>query len=375
MRDRSLYIHIPFCRRKCPYCSFYSISYDEGLARAYVDVLLGKIEDIEGSVSTIYIGGGTPTVLHEGLLGKLLSGLKKFTGDNIEFTIEANPESLDREKLGLFLDRGVNRLSIGTQSFTDEKLQKLGRSHTAEEAAKAMDISRKAGFNNINIDLIFGVWGESVAEWKSELKKAVQSGARHISCYSLTYEENTALISAKNTGKILPLDEEVVAQMYGYTLDYLPGQGFGHYEVSNFAKKSHRCRHNLNYWDNNLYIGLGASAVSYLDGIRKTNVSDIKEYIKKVKAGEDPAASSEKLSDIDRAKETAAVKIRTKEGIDFRWFSEKTGFDFCGLEKDVLPVLVEKGLIEYKKENKHCPGTQLTKKGFLFSDTVSSELL
>ena len=375
MRDRSLYIHIPFCRRKCPYCSFYSISYNEGLARAYVDSLLRQVEQIEESIVTIYIGGGTPTVLHEDLIGKLLRGLKRFAGDNIEFTVEANPESLDKEKLGLFLDRGVNRLSIGTQSFADEKLQKLGRIHTAREAEKAIDISRKVGFNNINIDLIFGVWGETASDWRAELKKAARSPVKHISCYSLTYEENTALFATRNKNKIHPLEEEVVAQMYGYTLDYLPRQGFGHYEVSNFAKKNHRCRHNLNYWDNDPYIGLGASAVSYLDGTRKANVPDIKEYIKKVKAGEDPAASSEKLPDIERAKETAAVKIRTKEGIDFGWFSEKTGLDLCELEKNTLSELIDKGLVDYKTEDKHTGGIRLTKKGFLFSDTVSSGLI
>lgn len=314
-------------------------------------------------------------MLHKDLLGRLLLGLKRFAGDDVEFTVEANPESLDEENSRLLLDEGVNRISIGLQSFSDEKLQKLGRIHTAREGAKAIDISREAGFRNISIDLIFGVWGENLAGWKSELKKAVQSGARHISCYSLSYEENTALFSAKDKGNILPLEEETVADMYEYTIDYLPGQDFGHYEVSNFAKDDYCCRHNLNYWDNDPYIGLGASAVSYLDGIRTTNVSDIKEYIRKVKAGEDPTGSSEKLSDVDRAKETAAVKIRTKEGIDFRWFGERTGFDLCELEKDALPGLIEKDLLGYKRRRGHSAGIRLTKKGFLFCDTVSSGLL
>jgi len=375
MPDKALYIHIPFCRRKCPYCGFYSVGYEESLARAYIDILSGQIQRLEENISTIYIGGGTPTVLHEDLLGKLLRGLKRFSGDNIEFTVEVNPESLDEEKAKSLLGKGVNRLSIGAQSFSDEKLQKLGRIHTAAEAVRAIDISRKAGFKNISADLIFGVWGESAADWRAELKRAAQSPVEHVSCYCLTYEENTALNAAKKDGDVLSLDEEVLARMYEYALDYLPRQGFEHYEVSNFARKGHRCGHNLTYWDNDSYIGLGASAVSYLDGIRKANVPDVKEYIKKVKAGEDSAASSEKLSDIDRAKETAAVKIRTKEGIDFGWFAEKTGFDLRGLEKDVLPSLLEKGLIEYKKENKQTQGMRLTKKGFLFSDTVSSELL
>lgn len=375
MREYSLYIHIPFCKKKCPYCGFYSLAGKDGLERVYVDILNEQIGRLEEKISTIYIGGGTPTVLRKNLLEKLLRGLKRFTGDDIEFTVEANPESLDEEKLKLFLGAGVNRVSIGAQSFNDDKLKRLGRIHSAQEAEDAVDISRKAGFNNINIDLIFGVWGETVSGWRAELKKAARSPVKHISCYSLTYEENTALIAAKNAGKVLPLDEEVAADMYEHTIDYLPRRGFGHYEISNFAEKGYRCRHNLNYWNNDPYIGLGASAVSYLDGVRKMNVPDVKGYIEKVSKGEDPAASSEKLSDIDRAKETAAVKIRTKEGIDFGWFAEKTGLDLRGLEKDALPALVAKGLIEYKKKNKHRFGTRLTKKGFLFSDTVSSELL
>lgn len=375
MQEKSIYIHIPFCRQRCPYCAFYSVAYDEPLTRAYADILIEQIRKIKGRVSTIYIGGGTPTVLGEELLKKLLHSLKRFTGDGIEFTVEANPESLSSDKLKLFLDGGVNRLSIGAQSFNDDKLRKLGRIHTAKEAIKAIDISQKIGFRNISIDLIFGVWGETAGEWKSELKTAVQFPVKHISCYSLTYEENTALFSERSKKKILPLDEEAVAEMYKYMLDYLPKQDFEHYEVSNFAKEGHHCRHNLNYWDNGPYIGLGASAVSYLDGVRRANVPDINEYIERVKAGKSPAASSERLSGIDSAKETAALKIRTKEGIGFGWFKEKTGFDFRGLEKDALPPLIEKGLIEYKKTKGRPSGIRLTEKGFLFCDTVSSALL
>lgn len=370
--NRGIYIHIPFCRQKCPYCAFYSVAYDEPLAYAYADLLAGEAEKIGGKVSTMYIGGGTPTVLEEASLKKTLHSLKRFTGDKIEFTVEANPESLSSDKLKLFLDEGVNRLSIGVQSFNDDKLRKLGRIHTAKDAIRAIDNSRKAGFKEISADFIFGVCGETIAEWRSELKKAVRFPVKHISCYSLTYEENTALFSARNKKKALPLDEETVAEMYEYTLDFLPEQGFEHYEVSNFAKEGHRCRHNLNYWDNGPYIGLGASAVSYLGGVRQANVADINEYIERVKAGKSPAASSERLSGIDSAKETAALKIRTKEGIDLKWFKKKTGFDFRGLEKDALPPLIEKGLIEYGKEK---DGIRLTRRGFLFCDTVSTALL
>ncbi len=374
----ALYIHIPFCRKKCPYCSFYSVIYDEAPASAYIDALAGQIEDIragEPAVSTIYIGGGTPAVLSIGLLKRLLGALKKFTGPETEFTIEANPESLSDEKSSLLLDGGVNRISIGIQSFNDRKLQKLGRMHTAQQATDAVSLAKKAGFNNISIDLIFGVWGEILDGWKSDLDKVSRLPVDHVSCYSLTYEENTELFKAKKSGTILPLVDEAVAKMYEYTLDYLPLLGFRQYEVSNFAKESCRCRHNLNYWDNGPYIGLGASAVSYIEGVRQANISEIGEYLAKAAAPETLVASSEKLSDIERAKETASLKIRTNDGIGLKWFREKTGFDFLDLEKDVLALLVEKGLVEYKHEEGRASGVRLTRKGLLFCDTVSSELL
>lgn len=370
--SRGIYLHVPFCRQRCPYCAFYSVAYNEPLAGAYADALAGEIKKIRGNTATIYIGGGTPTVLCNVLLKKLLRSLKRFTGAGVEFTIEANPESLNYDKARFFLDEGVNRLSIGIQSFNGDKLRKLGRIHTAEDAVKAIEVSHKAGFGNIGIDLIFGVWGETLAGWKSELKNAVRFPVTHISCYSLTYEENTSLFAARNRKEILPLEEETAAKMYGYAIDRLPEEGFEHYEVSNFAKEGRRCRHNLNYWDNGSYMGLGASAVSCIDSVRQANAPDIRGYMEKVKAGQSPAASSEKLSGIDRAKETAALKIRTKEGIDFKWFKKNTGFDFRELEKDALQPFIGKGLIEYGEDK---GGIRLTRKGFLFCDTVSSALL
>lgn len=368
--SKGLYVHIPFCRQKCLYCDFYSVSYNEKIADAYVSILLKQINDLDMDFSTIYMGGGTPSILNAELLAKLLSGLKKFVKENIEFTIEINPESINGEKLRLFLDKGVNRISIGVQSFDDKKLKMLSRIHSAEQALEAIRLSKKSGFKNISIDMIFGVSGENLKAWQAELTKAVAFGVQHISCYSLSYEKDTPLFIMREKKEVAPIDDEVMAEMYRYTMSYLPDKGFNHYEVSSFSKPGFECRHNLNYWDNNSYVGLGPSAVSYIDGVRSENIRDAEEYIDRFKKGVSVIAYKEKLSALRMAKETAGVKIRTKQGIDYEWFKNKTGFDFLEIEKEALKELIDNGLIKMDQKK-----ARLTQRGFLFSDTVSSAFL
>jgi len=371
----SLYIHIPFCRKKCLYCDFCSVTYNESLAADYVNVLCSQINGLQESFSTIYIGGGTPTVLGNNLLVQLLKSLKKLVFADTEFTVEANPESLNEKAIDILLNTGVNRLSIGVQSFNDDTLKKLGRIHNAQTAYEAVTKASKRGFKNISIDLMFGAWDETIEDWEEELKKAVSLPVQHISTYSLTYEKNTPLCMRKEKGQIQPLENETIAEMYEHAIDYLEDNGFKHYEISNFAKEGFSCRHNLNYWENSPYRGLGISAVSYSEGIRKENITDTLEYIKRVRSGEDIIQFQEKLSNDRRAKETAAVKIRTKKGIDFAWFKKKTGFDFLVLEHEPIASLREKELIDYTRIDGTIKGVSLTKKGFLFCDSVSSELL
>lgn len=371
----SLYIHIPFCVRRCVYCNFYSSIYDKDIASPYIDTLIAQVEKIDCAPSTIYIGGGTPTILDTGLLERLLKSLRKFSKPAAEFTVEANPESLDAGALKLIRDYGVNRISIGTQSLDERKLKKLGRLHTAGRARESITLALKAGFSNISVDLIFGMWGEDIESWDSELDEAARLPVMHVSCYELTYEKETPLFAALMNRSIMPLDDDVVAGMYETAIDKLSLGGFKQYEVSNFAKPGFECKHNMNYWDNNPYIGLGASAVSYVDGVRSKFISDVNEYTQRFRDGKSLIESSEKLSPIKKARETAAVKIRTRAGIDFKWFKEKTGYDFCELEKLALPGLVEDGFIKYKKEGDISTGIVLKRKGFLFCDTVSSELL
>jgi len=251
----------------------------------------------------------------------------------------------------------------------------LGRVHAAKKARESVMAAAKAGFENISIDLIFGVWGEDAEAWKRELSAAVRLPITHVSCYELTYEKGTPLFAALTNKSVAPLEDDVTAGMYECAIDMLSLGGFKQYEISNFAKIGFECKHNLNYWSNFEYIGLGASAVSYSGLTRARFVSDVKEYIRRFQDGKSLIESSEKLSPIRSARETAAIKIRTKEGIDFKWFRRKTGYDFCELEKDVLAKLIEDGFIKYKKEGNVPTGIALKRKGFLFCDTVSSSLL
>ena len=321
------------------------------------------------------MGGGTPTVLDLEPLKKIFLSLRKFSKKAIEFTIEANPESLTIDKLSLFLDEGVNRISIGVQSFDDSKLNRLGRLHDGPSAMEAVAKARKSGFKNIGIDLIFGVWDEVMPAWKDDLRKAADLPITHISCYSLTYEPGAPVKECVKNGSIIPLPEERSADMYDLAISYLADKGFAQYEISNFSKPGFCCRHNYTYWNNDPYTGLGPSAVSYADGVRRENIPDVSGYIDKVRSGLQPIVSSEKLSPEERAKETAAVKIRTMEGIGFDWFKKKTGLKLPDLERKVLPKLIADGLIEQKKVGRAAQGVRLTRKGILFCDAVSSAFL
>jgi oxygen-independent coproporphyrinogen-3 oxidase len=361
--------------KKCIYCDFYSIGYEKALARAYIKAISKQIKLLDTNFHTIYIGGGTPTSLDGPLLCELLKALRGISKKCNEFTIEANPESLSQEKIKLLRGSGVNRISIGVQSLNNNKLNALGRVHNLGRAVESIYLAIKNGFSNINIDLIFGVWDETAANWQNELMAAVKLPVKHISCYSLTYERHTQLFKKAKSKVITPLPDSAAARMYKITMKYLPKNNFLQYEISNFAKRGFECKHNLNYWENNPYIGLGASAASYMNGVREKNISNVKEYVERIRKDKSVVFSAEKLSVKKSALETAAIKIRTKEGIDFNWFKKKTGFDFKILEEDALNLLTKEKLLKYNTKGNQRTGVRATEKGFLFCDYVCARLL
>jgi oxygen-independent coproporphyrinogen-3 oxidase len=369
--EYGLYIHIPFCKQKCPYCDFYSVPYDRISAARYIDILSKEIEKLNKKIVTVYIGGGTPTVLERELLDRLLMILAPVLSQSAENTIEANPESVDQDKYTVFLERGINRLSIGVQSLYQSKLQLLKRIHTVEEAQSAVSMAVKRGFKNISVDMIYGLPGETLESWKNELCHLVSLPVTHISCYALTCEKGTPFANAKRY-----IAEEVVSKMMWWNMRYLPKKDFLHYEVSNFAKQGYASRHNLNYWRNKPYFGLGASAVSYSEGVRSKNTSDLQEYIECREQGSGAVVSREKLSTLKRAQETAALNIRRVSGIELKEFKEETGYDFWSIAKrSSISYLRKCNLIQYRRKGRRIIGISLTKKGFLYADEVCAHLV
>ena len=354
--------------RKCPYCDFYSISYQSSLAKDYIDILSEEVKKINIKIDTVYIGGGTPSVFPVGFLKRLLRSIKNILESSIENTIEVNPESIDKDKLILLRRYNVNRISIGMQSLYDSKLKFLGRIHSVKEAKTAVLNAKKCGFNNISIDLIYGIPDESLSDWKKELKQAVGLPVRHISCYSLIPEPHTKFYKLRSA-----IDDETVARMYLFNMWFLPRAGFSQYEVSNFALTGFECIHNVKYWEGLDYIGIGPSAVSFIKRKRVKNISDIRKYVDGYYIGKDLSMYTEQLSQSKYAKELAALKIRTKEGIGLGWFKTKTGFNFFDIEdrKDIYKFK-KRGLLVIHKNGGVDTGIHLSRKGFLFCDEVSS---
>ncbi|MFH1767823.1 MAG: radical SAM family heme chaperone HemW [Candidatus Omnitrophota bacterium] len=371
LTSTGLYIHIPFCRRKCPYCDFCSVIYEYNLAAEYIDILSEEIGKINTKISTIYIGGGTPTVLDQDLLDKLCRSLRVFFNQSAENTVEANPESLSRGKIESFREYNINRISIGIQSLYDGKLKKLGRIHTAGDGIKAVSLAKQYGFDNISIDLIYGLPGETLSQWREELSRAVKLPLKHLSIYCLTPEAGTPFYKLKRD-----ICDKETADMYSFALDFLPQKGFEQYEVSNFARKGYACLHNTRYWQQESYLGLGVSAVSSIGQVRRRNISDIRKYIDRCGRNRTRTIFREKLYPIRRAKELAALQIRLKQGIDFREFKNKTGFDFFELiNESVIDEFKKKRLLKISRKRGKICKIALTKKGYLFSDEVSSSFV
>lgn len=370
--SNSLYIHIPFCQNRCNYCGFCSSVFRQDLALALVQALSKQIKALEEDFETIYLGGGTPTVLGLDLLRRLFRSLKKISASVKEFTIEANPENLDQDRLKLFFDSGVNRISIGCQSFNSQKLRFLGRTHSAYQAKQAVFRAKKNGFDNISLDLIFGLPAEPLRVWEQDYFQAVMLPVRHLSIYMLSYEEGTRLFNKLKRKELIPLPDKELTLMYKQAIGYLSRQGFKHYEISNLAQRGFSCLHNFKCWENKPYLGLGPSAVSFDGKKRQKNINSVLGYIKAVENNRAYWRSAQEFSNLQRAKETAALKIRTIEGIDLEWFKLETGFDLEMLLGKELSVLLGQKLIRYTPGAKRIT---LTAKGTLFADTVSAEFI
>ncbi len=310
---QSIYIHIPFCKSRCRYCDFFSTTLLER-RKEYVDAVLREWQAYgKQTVTTLYFGGGTPSMLAVEDIQRLVQAIA--TTDTIEITMEANPGDLTLDKLRALRQAGVNRLSIGIQSFHNPLLHLLGRRHTARQARQVVRWAQKAGFDNISVDLMYGLPTQNLVQWAVDVKKAITLNVQHISCYCLSYEEGTPLYEMLQKGEIRPKSDRILNQMYNYVCKVLRRHGFEHYEVSNFAQQGYRSRHNSSYWDNTPYIGLGAGAHSY-DGVKRYwNPNDLEQYISGITDGT-LQREQEVLTDEQHRIEKVMLSLRTIEGIE-----------------------------------------------------------
>lgn len=371
-----LYIHIPFCIKKCFYCNFNSVvlpfsseltpkDNKDNKIKKYLRALKKEMNKYRNfPVKSIYMGGGTPTILSSYQLYSLFEQvlLNFLVKKDIEITVEANPGTLDTQKLKSLKKVGVNRLSIGLQSFNNDLLKGIGRIHTVEEFSRNFYLARKVGFDNINIDLIFALPGQTTNVWKETLEKTIRLKPEHISLYDLTIEPGTKMYSDLESGRIKPCDKDVAADMYEDAIKILTENGYKHYEISNFALQGRDSKHNQLYWKNGQYLGIGAGATSFLNGVRFTNVEDVDEYISKVSTDE-ICMMKEKLVGKKKVGEKIILGLRMQKGIKI----DKQIKIFFG---KVIEKLISKGLLQKEKNN-----LRLTYKGLLLGNQVFMEFL
>ena len=336
----ALYIHIPFCNRICTYCDFYKMIASEDKKKEYISYLIKELDlktKYLDNIKTIYIGGGTPTSLDNDLLEELLQAIEdRIDLDKVsEYTIEANPLDLSVAKCNLLSKHRINRVSVGAQSFNDNRLKILGRIHKKVDIILAVKNLRKAKINNINLDLIYALDNDSFFKFKKDLNEALKLKATHLSCYSLILEEHTILYNLYKEGKFKQTSDDKQASIYKKMVKYLKKYGYNHYEISNFAKEGYESIHNLTYWNNEKYLGIGASSSYYIDDVRYTNIHNLKKYYAGIDNGDLAYFEAIKLSPIDQMKEEMILGLRKTKGVSILNFNYKFGMtvydDFCDI--------------------------------------------
>lgn len=373
MKEMSLYIHIPFCKQKCLYCDFPSYAGKESLINEYIRALNEEIlrKCSKYKIASIFVGGGTPSYLNEINLESLLKTMNLLDfKDNFEFTIECNPGTLNEEKLVLMKNYNVNRISMGLQTTNDNLLKEIGRIHSFEEFKKNYNQARKAGFENINVDLMFGLPNQHMKDWKASLKDVMSLEPDHISAYSLIIEEGTCFYNLYNNDKLNIPNEEEERSMYLFTKGFLEDYGYNQYEISNYAKVNKECFHNKVYWKCNEYLGLGVSASSFVDEKRFKNIDDIKIYIEKINNNEDVTEEIHVNNINDDMEEFMFMGLRMIEGINLKTFKKRFGKDVFDIYDEVIKNNIKKGLLVVDSEKLY-----LSEKGIELSNYVMSDFI
>ncbi|MFA5385250.1 MAG: radical SAM family heme chaperone HemW [Eubacteriales bacterium] len=374
-----IYIHVPFCLGKCSYCDFVSYRWEPDKVSAYLEALAKEVKmrskNMSGNlkqVKSLYIGGGTPTCLKEEELLFIIEKCSFYFNilPGAEISLEANPGTVGREKLEFLHKAGINRLSIGAQACQERLLRLLGRKHSFEDVRDAVCSARKAGFKNISIDLIFGIPGQTIGEWNESLQRVIELSPEHISAYGLHLAAGTPLCDCVGRGELEVLEEETELKMYEKAIEVLTAAGFEHYEISNFALPGRQCRHNLLYWRNLPYLGLGPAAYSYLNNRRFGNEKSLEEYIQRINEGKPAEAESEMLPLRIRMAETVILGLRLLKGIDLNEFALRFGKRLEEIYPQQIDKFVKLKLIEHEGEI-----IRLTKKGLAVSNQVFVEFV
>lgn len=378
MKKLGIYIHIPFCKQKCNYCDFYSIKWDDESENKYIESIINEIKSYKDKfcgnyiADTIFFGGGTPSIIKPENLGRIIDCLRDVIGihKQSEISMEANPNTLTSERLKSYKQIGINRLSIGIQSLNDEILKKIGRIHNSTEALETIDRAKSMGFENINADVMFNIPGQTVNDIEETISKIIDRGVKHISFYSLKLEKGTPMYSMEKNNKIIMPDEEVEREMYYAGRNIMEKNNLFQYEISNFALKGYECRHNLKYWNQEEYIGLGPSAHSFLNNTRYSNPSDLKLYCDNSMPNKFDRIIQEELGNDDLMFEYIMLHLRLTEGVNVIDFKNKFSYDFMEKYKMQVDYLVKNNLIEIENDI-----VRLTKKGMDISNYVIEEFM
>lgn len=368
-----VYVHIPFCKQRCVYCDFYSTT-DAAWQATYVDMVIAEAchrrHEIGEQFTTLYLGGGTPSQLHSRLLRRLVTELRGVLplDDVIETTVEVNPDDVTSDLAQSLHDMGVNRVSMGVQSFDDDELRLMGRRHDAQRAIDAVEALRAHAIDNISIDLIYGIPGQTMETWRQSVGRAIALRPQHISAYNLTYEVGTPLWRMRQRGDIHEVDDDTCVAMYGLLVDSLRKAGFEHYEISNFALPGMHSRHNSAYWDGTPYLGLGAAAHSYDGRMRRSNIADLRGYVHHI-VDQDVAYSEEVLTPHERYDETVMLALRTARGLDTAIIHDQFGQDtYDHLMRQAAPHIAA------GRVTAHGGWLRLTADGVMLSDAIISDL-
>lgn len=370
-----IYVHIPFCKKKCDYCDFISYCGKDDLIEKYVDSVKKEIKHvkIKSEITTIYIGGGTPSYIDSKFIVQILEKIKeKNVAQDAEITIEVNPGTVTQEKLQDYINCGINRISIGLQTTNDELLKQIGRIHNYEQFLETYKMAKKVGFKNINVDLMLGLPNQRISDLKESLENVLKLAPKHISVYSLIVEDGTPIANKIENGKLKLPDDELERNMYWYVKNTLELNGYKHYEISNFAKKGYESKHNMNCWNQMEYVGIGAAAHSYRDITRYSNIEDIKEYIKNVQKGEfeKNRIIHEIQKEDDSKKEFMLLGLRKIDGIKISEFKNKFGDNPIYLYRNELKKLSDEKLIIIQDDN-----IRLSNKGIDLANLVWEEFV